>query len=142
MPPIAVPTLDDDTVRVGRGTGRQPLTLVNIWATWCSPCHDEFPELEALHRAYAPRGLRVVGVSIDRDGAALVRPFVTDRGATFTIALDPGDAVRGRYLARGIPESWLVAPDGRLLWRQVGAIPAGGAEARAAIDAALARAPR
>jgi cytochrome c biogenesis protein CcmG/thiol:disulfide interchange protein DsbE len=138
VPAFTVPTLAGDSARVGPGAGRQPVTLVNVWATWCGPCRAEFPELARLHAEFAPRGLRVLAVAIDAEGAAAVRPFVAEQGATFTIALDPADTIRQRYFALGVPESWLVSADGRLLWRQVGAIPAGAAAARAAIAAALA----
>src|SRR5258708_6466759 len=42
------------------------LTLVNFWATWCGPCKRELPDLEAMSKELAPRGLRIIGVSTDR----------------------------------------------------------------------------
>lgn len=137
-PAYAAPLLDAaDSVRVGPGAGA-PLTLVNVWATWCGPCKAEFPELEAIHRTYAPRGLRVVGVSIDHADDATVRDFVKDEGATFAIARDPEGRVRDTFMSLGVPESYLVGPDGTLLWRGIGAIPTGGAGLRGAIEQALA----
>ncbi len=135
-PAFAVATLGGDTARVG-GTARQPVTLVNIWATWCGPCKAEFPELQSLHTTYAARGLRVLAISIDTDDDAAVARSATSMGATFTIGRDPADQVRGQVAAVGIPESWLVSADGHLLWRHSGAIPAGDAGVRAAIDAAI-----
>jgi thiol-disulfide isomerase/thioredoxin len=136
-PAFAVPTLTGDTARVAAG---QPVTLVNVWATWCIPCQQEFADLERIHRDYAPRGLRVVAVSMDRGDAAEqdVREFVAERGATFTVGLDPRDRVRALYGSLGVPESYLVSADGRLLWRQIGAFPEGAAAARRAIEQALA----
>ena len=138
-PSFAVATLGGDSARVG-GAARQPVTLVNVWATWCAPCKAEFPELQALHTAYAPKGLRVVAISIDTDGDADVAASAKSMGATFAIGRDPADEVRGRFAAVGIPESWLIGADGRLLWRHSGAIPTGDSEIRSAIDAALAAA--
>lgn len=46
-------------------TSPAPLTLVHVWATWCQPCRDEFPELVKIHRKYAPEGLALVLVSAD-----------------------------------------------------------------------------
>jgi thiol-disulfide isomerase/thioredoxin len=136
-PAFTVATLGGDSVRVG-GSARQPVTLVNVWATWCGPCKAEFPELQALHTTYAPRGLRVLAISIDSDGDAEVAASAKSMGATFLIGRDPADLVRGQYAAVGIPESWLISADGRLLWRHSGAIPLGDRAVRTAIDAALA----
>jgi cytochrome c biogenesis protein CcmG/thiol:disulfide interchange protein DsbE len=136
-PAFAVATLGGDSLRVG-GSARQPVTLVNVWATWCGPCKAEFPELQALHTTYAPRGLRVVAISIDTDGDAEVAESAKSMGATFLIGRDPADLVRGQFAAVGIPESWLISADGRLLWRHSGAIPFGDRAVRAAIDSALA----
>lgn len=113
------------------------MTLVNVWATWCGPCKAEFPELQSLHTTYAPRGLRVLAISIDTDDDAAVAASAKQMGATFMIGRDPADQVRGQISAVGIPESWLVSADGRLLWRHSGAIPAGDVTVRVAIDAAL-----
>ena len=54
----------------------QPL-LVTFWATWCEPCRDEYPMLNELAKQYAPKGLKVVGVSMDDDGdLILMRRFL------------------------------------------------------------------
>lgn len=51
--------------------------LVNFWATWCEPCRDEYPMLNELAKLYAPKGLKVVGVSMDQDGdLILMRRFI------------------------------------------------------------------
>ncbi|HEY0969782.1 MAG TPA: TlpA disulfide reductase family protein, partial [Gemmatimonadales bacterium] len=136
VPAYAARTLAGDTARVGAGA-EAPVTLVNVWATWCIPCQREFPELERLHRAHSGRGLRVLAVSVDRGGDEDVRRFVGEQGATFTIARDPDGRVQERFQAIGIPESYLVGADGRLLWRRVGELPAHDPALAAAIDGAL-----
>jgi cytochrome c biogenesis protein CcmG, thiol:disulfide interchange protein DsbE len=138
IPAFTVPTLAGDSVSVGGGV-RQPVTLMNVWATWCGPCKAEFPELQALHVAYGSRGLRLIAVSIDAEGDAPVAASAKAMGATFLIGRDPADAVRGRFSAVGIPETWLISSTGRLLWKHTGAIPAGDASVRAAVEAALAQ---
>ena len=58
--------------------------VLNFWATWCTACVAEMPELESLHRRFASRGLRVVGVSLDEGRPeAEVRAFLEDRGVTY-----------------------------------------------------------
>ncbi len=137
VPAYATRTLAGDTARVGAGQP-QPLTLLNVWATWCVPCQKEFPDLERIHRDYGPRGLRVLAVSVDADGDdAKIRDFIRRYAATFSIGHDPEGAIRDRYQSLGIPESYLISSDGRLLFRNPGAFPEGAANVRAAIEAAL-----
>jgi thiol-disulfide isomerase/thioredoxin len=58
--------------------------LVNVWATWCSPCRDEFPDLLHVARDLAPKGLRLVLVSVDFPGSeAETRSFLTSQGVDF-----------------------------------------------------------
>ena len=134
VPELTVRTLAGDTARIEPG---QPVTLLNVWATWCGPCEKEFPEIEALQREYGPRGLRIVAVSVDEGDDAPVREFVSAKGATFEIGRDPKGAVRRLYQGIGVPESYLISTDGTLLVRQFGAIPDGAMSLRAAIEKAL-----
>lgn len=135
VPEYAVRTLAGDSARV---TAAQPVTLLHVWATWCGPCQQEFPEIEAIQREFAPRGLRIVAVSVDEGDDDPVRAFVKEKGATFEIGRDPTGAIRRLYQGIGVPESYLISADGRLLLRQFGAIPEGAAAMRAAIEKALA----
>ncbi|MEZ4456280.1 MAG: TlpA disulfide reductase family protein [Gemmatimonadales bacterium] len=134
-PRYSVPTLAGDTVEVGRA--RQPM-LVNIWATWCVPCREEFPELEAIAREYRDQGLVVLAVSIDVGADRGVREFVAAEGVTFRIGLDRSGAIQREYQTVGVPESFLIDERGRLRWRKTGALRAGAEDARQAIDAILA----
>lgn len=118
-PEFTLPTLGVDSVRVGPD---QQTTLVNLWATWCGPCREEIPDLEALHEQLGPSGLRVVGVSVDRIGADAVRSFAESFGVTYDIALDPSGSVELSYGAIGLPNSFLVGPDGRLLKSWIGPV--------------------
>jgi thiol-disulfide isomerase/thioredoxin len=136
-PAFAVATIGGDSVRIG-GRAKQPVTLVNVWATWCGPCKAEFPELQTLHTAFAPKGLRVVAISIDTEADSVVSASAKSMGATFAIGRDPDDQVRGRFAAVGIPETWLIGADGTLLWRHSGAIAPGDEGVRSAIASALA----
>jgi cytochrome c biogenesis protein CcmG, thiol:disulfide interchange protein DsbE len=135
VPAYASATLAGDTVRVG-GVGR--LTLVNVWATWCTSCREEMADLEAIHRDYASRGLRVVAVSVDAGNGERVRRFVESERLTFTVAHDPGGRVQQLYRVAAVPETYLVSTDGRLLWQLRGGLHGNAARARAAIDRALA----
>jgi thiol-disulfide isomerase/thioredoxin len=137
VPEFSVRTLAGDTARIAPG---EPVTLLHVWATWCGPCEKEFPEIEALKQEFGPRGLRIVAVSVDEGGDDPVHEFVKAKGATFEIGRDPAGSIRRLYQGIGVPESYLISADGRLLVRQFGAIPEGAAAMREAIEKALAAA--
>jgi cytochrome c biogenesis protein CcmG, thiol:disulfide interchange protein DsbE len=119
LPAVTLRSLDGTPIAIAPG---QPLTLVNVWATWCTSCREEMGDLEALHQEFSPRGLRVVGVSIDQASTDRVRRFVAEEGLRFTIAHDPEQTIQRLYALVGVPETFLVGPDGRLLWRTMGNI--------------------
>lgn len=137
VPEFTVRTLAGDSARIAAG---EPVTLLHVWATWCGPCEKEFPEIEAIQKEFGPRGLRIIAVSVDEGDDDPVRAFVKEKGATFEIGRDPDGFVRRLYQGIGVPESYLISADGRLLVRQFGAIPEGAKAMRAAIEEALAAA--
>ena len=134
VPAFTVRTLGGDSVSVGPD---EQLTLLNLWATWCGPCQEEFPELEQLHRDYQAKGLRVVAVSVDLGNDANVRDFAADHGASFTIGRDGEGRMQRLYQTVGLPETFLIAPDGTLIWRHFGALRPGAVELRRQIDQVL-----
>jgi thiol-disulfide isomerase/thioredoxin len=134
VPEFTVRTLAGDSARIAPG---EPVTLLNVWATWCGPCEKEFPEIEALQKEFGPRGLRIVAVSVDEGEDGPVADFVKAKGSTFEIGRDPEGNIRRLYQGIGVPESYLISSDGRLIIRQFGAIPDGAAAMRAAIEKAL-----
>ena len=93
------------------------LALVNVWASWCVPCRQEHPIILGL--AQDPR-LNVVGINYkDKNDAALA--FLGELGNPFrAIGVDPRGAAAIDWGVYGIPESFLVAPDGTILFKQVG----------------------
>ena len=112
--------------------------MLNIWATWCAPCLREMPKLEVLADDYAARGVRVVGVSIDRSSALRqVRSFIEELGIGFTIVSDPDQAVMTAFGALGVAETFLIDREGRVSHRWTGEFDPGAAEERARIDAVL-----
>lgn len=134
VPTYSVRLLSGGSLRLG---GQEPLTLINVWATWCTPCREEFPQLEKLYRTYHPSGMRLVAVSVDRGNDEKVRRFIKSQAVTFSIGLDDQGAIQQNYRTIAVPETLLIGSDGRLLWRKSGALRDDAADARAAIETAL-----
>jgi cytochrome c biogenesis protein CcmG, thiol:disulfide interchange protein DsbE len=134
VPSFAAATMAGDTVSLSGLEGEY--VLLNIWATWCLPCREEMPDLQAIHESYGDRGLRVVGVTIDQAHARRdIEEFVADRGIGFTILHDPQSTVTRLFRSVGVPETFLIAPDGTLEQRWFGQIDPEAVRAR--IDTAL-----
>ena len=118
FPSIVLRTLAGDSIRLGAG-GKQPLTLVNMWATWCGPCKAEFPDLQRLNEKYGSRGLRLVAVSTDQQDAA-VRAFVMSTNASFPIGRDTAEDVLAFLRDGSLPQNILIGTDGRILYKAFG----------------------
>lgn len=120
-PEYAAVTLTGDTLALADLRGEA--VLLNVWATWCPPCREEMPGLQALHEEYADEGLRVVGVSIDaRNATAEVERFLEQNDISFTILLDPEDRITRRFRLAGVPETFLLDREGRIRQRWIGKI--------------------
>ena len=115
LPQLTFATFSGDSATVG-GLARQPVTLLNLWSTYCGPCIEEFPLVERLHQEYGPRGLRVLAVSVDKlDGA--VSNFLMSHPVTLRIARDPAGLSTEALANTALPQNVLVSADGRVLYR-------------------------
>jgi len=101
---------------------RGKVVVLNIWATWCTPCIVEMPSFERLHREIADTNLKVVAVSIDAVvGADSVYKFARGLGVTFDILLDSMRAIDRAYQVTGYPETFVIARDGTIRKKRIGA---------------------
>jgi thiol-disulfide isomerase/thioredoxin len=92
----------------------QGCVLVDFWATWCQPCLQEIPALNALQAKYGPSGrLTVLGLSVDQGGEAALRSGVKKLGIAYPVApVDP--AVAKAYGIQGFPNAFLLR-NGKIL---------------------------
>ena len=98
--------------------------LVNLWATWCEPCKTETPYLQSLYEEHRDRGLRILGVSVDRKAdLPAVADFVREMGVEYDIALDPMATSREAFRARGLPTSVLIDREGVVYFSWIGPVP-------------------
>jgi thiol-disulfide isomerase/thioredoxin len=93
--------------------------VINYWATWCAPCIKEIPSFNQLHAKYADKGVTVVGVSIDEEGASVVEPFLkTPRGKIdYRIAYAKIDDLGPVGVTTSIPVTLVYDKSGRLVKR-------------------------
>jgi thiol-disulfide isomerase/thioredoxin len=93
--------------------------VVNFWASWCVPCREEAPLLEAAWRRYRDR-VAFVGVDV-LDGRAEARRFVAEHGLTYPQRFDEGRRAARAYRVAGVPETFFIDRRGRLVGHYIGA---------------------
>ncbi len=135
-PSYTAAALDGSAVSFGGASSS--LTLVNVWATWCRSCKEEFAELERMRAEHEPRGLRVIAVSVDQGGSEKVTKFVAAQGSRFPVVHDRDARVSAQYGVSGLPSTYLIGRDGRVLWSLTGSFLEDSAAMYAAIRKATA----
>ncbi len=118
LPSWSVATLDGRPVSSDDLRGR--VVLVNVWATWCLPCRAEMPLLESMWTRHRDDGLVLLGFSVDRTGPESVRRFLEERGITYPVAIVGADVERAFGGIPGVPASFLLDREGKVLHRVVG----------------------
>jgi peroxiredoxin len=99
---------------------RGKVVMVNFWATWCPPCRAEIPDFVALQRAYGSKGLQIVGISLDEEGAAKVAPFAAQNRINYAMLVDGNAAAQAYGGIEGIPTTFLIDKQGRVVEQKVG----------------------
>jgi peroxiredoxin len=100
---------------------RGQVVLVNFWATTCTICAAELPEVISTYQTYAPRGFEIVAVAMSYDPAWLVAEYATKKRLPFKVALDTqGNIERAFGGIEGTPTSFLIGKKGEILEKIVG----------------------
>ena len=115
---FTLPDVQGHLVRLADLRGRP--VLLNIWATWCYPCREEMPSMNALYKDYSAKGLAMVAIATDTGGKAVVAPFIQAHGLTFPVLLDPQNLVGTQLQVPGIPTSYLLDKWGRVIGLVIG----------------------
>jgi cytochrome c biogenesis protein CcmG/thiol:disulfide interchange protein DsbE len=131
-PPIAGQTIHLDEYDLAEHRGR--FVLVNFFATWCTPCIREHPELVNFARRHEAAGDATVVSVVYDDRPKDARRFFEENGGDWPVVTDPDGRISVSYGVSGVPESYLLAPDGRVVTKLVGGVTAAG------MDQALAEA--
>jgi cytochrome c biogenesis protein CcmG/thiol:disulfide interchange protein DsbE len=118
-PDFTLPSVDGPPVRLADLKGRP--VFVNFWATWCAPCREEMPAMQALYERYRDQGLVLLAVNMEEDEAR-VRRWIEQGGYTFTFLLDSDGQLVKRYNVNAAPTSYFIDRDGVIRDLKLGAI--------------------
>ena len=96
--------------------------IVNFWASWCTPCRDEFPLFKQRLAALGPTdGLVILGVMY-QDQAAPAKQFLTQFGATWPTVMDPDGKLAAAYRVAAPPQTYFIDSGGVLRGMQIGQV--------------------
>lgn len=109
-PDFSLTTLDGKKVQLSDYRGK--VVVLDFWATWCAPCVESIPHLNALQKTYAAKGLVVLGVSVDKAPDASVRAFARKQRIRYPVLLDPAFRAGELYGASSIPLVYIIGKDG------------------------------
>jgi len=113
--------------------------LLTTWATWCTACREELPEVEQLYERDRPRGLQVVAVNLNGEGVSFrARQLIAGMGLTMPIWSDPDDRFSARFRAIGVPTSVLLDASGHVVRIWQGGIDPGNREHVGVVEQTLA----
>lgn len=126
IPSLQVTTIDGNGYDLAEHRGKW--VVVNFWATWCSPCLKEMPELSALHTMR--EHISVVGLAYEEIDVPAMQSFLTEHPVAYPIAIiDVYDPPADFDTPRGLPMTYLIAPDGKVARQFLGPVTAREIEA-------------
>ena len=117
---------------------RGKVVVVNFWGSWCGPCREEQPRLEALWKRSDPASVRFIGVNTRRDQRAAALAFLEEFDVTYPSIYDPTSAIADDYGVRFMPATFVLDGQGRIVAQIIGAVRSAD-ELQEIIDAERAR---
>lgn len=119
-PLLVLPRLDaEGSLDLGSLRGR--VVVLNFWSSWCIPCRDEAPALEATWQRYREQGVMVLGVNVQDLTPAALR-FLHETRTTYPTVRDKDNTVYRAYGLTGVPETFFVDRSGRIVRKFPGAV--------------------
>lgn len=117
-PNFSLKTADGKTLELKKLQGK--VVVVNFWATWCRPCQAEIPGFLEIYKQYKPKGLEIVGISLDQDGWKPVKPFIETYKIVYPIVVGNADLAEAYGGIEGIPTTFVVDRKGNIVKKHVG----------------------
>jgi len=96
----------------------QPV-IINFWATWCPPCREELPSMNRGWDKIKFENITMLAINVGEDSDTIFT-FTGDYPINFTILLDQTGQVAGQWPIKGLPTTFVIDPDGRIVYRAIG----------------------
>jgi len=117
-PNFTLKTFDGKTIELDKMKGR--VVVLNFWATWCGPCRKEIPGFMEVYEKYKSKGLEIVGVSLDRNGWNVVKPYIEKRQVNYPIVVGDFELADAYGGINAIPSTFIVDKKGNIARQHVG----------------------
>ncbi|MGD8571282.1 MAG: TlpA disulfide reductase family protein [Gammaproteobacteria bacterium] len=98
---------------------RGEVVIINFWATWCPPCRFELPSMERAYRELQKHNIEILAINVG-ESEDIIFTFTADYPVTFPLLLDRDSAVIDRYPVVGLPTTFVIDTQGRLVYRAIG----------------------
>jgi thiol-disulfide isomerase/thioredoxin len=120
-PPWELNDTDGKPVKSSDFAGK--VVILDFWATWCPPCKAEIPGFVELQQRYGDKGLVIVGVSLDEQGPAVVKPFIQQFRVNYPIVMGDEKIVQDFGGVTAIPTTFIIDKAGNIVKKHVGFAP-------------------
>ena len=117
-PSFTLKDLNGENVSLSDFSGK--VVILDFWATWCPPCKAEIPHFVELSEQYQGKGLAIVGVSLDREGVDVVKPFVQKFGIEYPVLISDGQVTKAYGGINSIPTTFVIDSAGNIRKKYVG----------------------
>lgn len=120
-PTFTLKNLEGEEVALESYRGK--IVVLNFWGSWCPPCKEEMPYLEAFYKEENRYNAKLLTVNIMQEedvSPEVIQSFVTQNGYTFPVLLDEGSQVAQNYGVYGIPQTFILDENGKLLYIKYG----------------------
>lgn len=96
------------------------VVFLNFWATWCGPCKEEMPSMEALYQQFKEKDFVFLTISVDYEGLKPAKEFIEKHRHSFPVLLDPKGEVLDLYKVKRIPTTLIIDKKGMMIGKAVG----------------------
>lgn len=114
IPNISLSLLSNPATKVNLANIKAKYILVDFWASWCASCRESMSELSKLSKSLNSKGLKVVGITLDKDPAA-AKQFLKMYPSSFSNLSDPEGTAAGKFGLSKMPTSYLIGPDKKII---------------------------